>query len=111
MYLAGQHVNGTKGFTNYASPRLRRDAKNELTVVQNHFSTMTSALITSRRREAVELSIALEKANKECRAAQATLAELQVALDTPDLTATLTKDAFVAKLRALVENNGSSSDA
>lgn len=64
---------------------------------------MTLALVTSRRREAVELSIALEQANKERREAQATLAELQAALDTPDLSTAVTKDEFVAKLKALVE--------
>lgn len=58
-------MNATSGLISYASPRLRRDAKPELASIQNQFNKLVAALLTSRRRDAVELALELGVANKE----------------------------------------------
>lgn len=101
FYMGGQHVNGTQGFTNYASPRLRRDAKPELKAIQTSFQKMTTALVTARRVDAKDLALRLDDvtaAQKKAEdSAHAALSALEIAQNESNA-----KDALIARLSAIV---------
>lgn len=104
MYLAAQHTNSKQEFISYASPRLRREAKPQLTKIQNSFHAMTSALITSRHSDTVELALALDTANKQ---AELAASKASTALE-EERSAHLAKDARIAKLEAILAASTSS---
>lgn len=54
----------------YGSPRLRRDAKQELGEITNHFSILIANLIKSRYQDAKELQKKLSQAEERAAATQ-----------------------------------------
>jgi hypothetical protein len=104
LYLGGQHVTASSGFTHYASPRLRRDAKNPLAEIQQKFNAMFTALVSSRRREAVDLAMQLTQAQELQKEAETEAEEARLALAEEQLTAA-TKDALIARLQAMIDSH------
>lgn len=95
-------MNATSGLISYASPRLRRDAKPELAALQNQFNKLIAALLTSRRRDAVDLSLELAAANQEKSAAQHEAREAQCLALTREDTIRA-QEKMIADLRAIVQ--------
>lgn len=85
LYISGQHVNAKTGFHNYASPRVRREAKEQITDIQNSFNIMYTSLLSARRLDAVKLSLEAEKCKVELKKAQKEIA---------------TQNAHIAQLQA-----------
>jgi hypothetical protein len=102
LYLGAQHVSGTYGLTNYASPCLRREAKQELAEIQNSFNMLVNAIMKARRKEAAGLALELEKTRKsaqeEAERTSLVLAEQEAQMKL--------KDEYIAKLQALVRTGG-----
>ncbi|KAJ3557408.1 hypothetical protein NP233_g11751 [Leucocoprinus birnbaumii] len=61
IYLAAQHATAVTPFIHYASPRLQAEAGPKLDVIHTNFSIIMKTLVTSRRREAMELMLELEE--------------------------------------------------
>lgn len=87
LYISGQHVNAKAGFYNYASPRVRREAKEMVTDIQNDCNLMYATLLNARRLDAIKLSLHVEKCKEDLKKAQeeiaaqnARIAQLQSAL-------------------------------
>lgn len=70
LYIAGQHVNAKYGFYNYSSPRVRREAKDMVTEIQNSFNVMFATLLSARRVDAMELSRQAEQSKADLKTAQ-----------------------------------------
>lgn len=70
LYISGQHVNAKTGFCNYASPRVRRDAREEVTEIHNSSNMMYTMLLGARRSGAIELSAQAEKSKVDLKKAQ-----------------------------------------
>ncbi|KAJ3556944.1 hypothetical protein NP233_g11862 [Leucocoprinus birnbaumii] len=70
VYLAAQHATAVTPFIHYASPRLQAEAGPELDVIHTNFSIIMKTLVTSRRREAMELMLELEEQKDKLESAQ-----------------------------------------
>lgn len=75
LYLSGQHANARSGFYNYASPRVRREGKDQVTSIQNSFNTMYASLLNARRLDAIKLSAQAEKYKEDLKKAQEEIME------------------------------------
>lgn len=75
LQISAQHVNANLGFFNYISPRLRLEAKPEITEVLNQLNIMYSSLLYARRLDAISLRVQAEKSKAELERAQQELAE------------------------------------
>jgi hypothetical protein len=106
LFLGGQHVNASSAFTHYASPRLRRDAKSQLADIQQQFSQMAVALVTSHHREAVDLAMQLTQAQEQQKNALAEAAMARSAL-IQEQSSAADKDALIARLRAIIGGHDS----
>ncbi|KII92990.1 hypothetical protein PLICRDRAFT_62370, partial [Plicaturopsis crispa FD-325 SS-3] len=60
LFIAAQHPHASAQFVHWTSPRLRRDAKADVTDLVNRFQTMINSLINARRKDAFEMGKALE---------------------------------------------------
>ncbi len=69
LYISGQHVNANLGFFNYISSRARREARDQVSEIQNAFSVMYTTLLNARRLDAVRLSLQAEQAKAELKKA------------------------------------------
>jgi hypothetical protein len=75
LYVSGQHVNANMGFYSYASPRFRRESKEEVINIQNSFAKAYAALLNARRLDAIKLSIQAENYKADLKKAQEEIAE------------------------------------
>lgn len=73
------------GFYSYASPRVRREARDQITDIQNSSSLMYTTLLNARRVDAVAMSLQAERAREELRRVQQDILE---------------KDAYIMRLQA-----------
>ncbi len=63
------------GFYNYISPWMRREAKDQVTEIQNDFNIMYTTLLSACRLDAVSLSLQAEKCREDLKKAQEEIAE------------------------------------
>lgn len=63
------------GFYNYASPRVRREAKPQVVAIQAQSLKMYKSLIAARRVDAVSLNLQAEQCKEDLEKAQHELAE------------------------------------
>jgi uncharacterized protein YbcC (UPF0753/DUF2309 family) len=103
LYIAAQHATATSGFTHYASPRLRREAKSQLGEIQQQFNNMSTALVTSRRREAMDLAMQLQQAQEQEKQAQAEAESTRRTL-LQDQATIAAKDVMIARLQAIIDS-------
>lgn len=75
LYISGQHVNANMGFYSYASPRLRRESRDQVTDIQNSFAKAYASLLNARRLDAINLSLQAEKCKEDLKIAQQEIAE------------------------------------
>jgi hypothetical protein len=71
VYIAAQHPNATGDFIHYTSPRLRREGKSEMEKIMTDVHITFSALMSARRKDAIELGKALATAKQAAEAAEA----------------------------------------
>lgn len=105
LYISAQHVNANSGFYSYSSPRVRRDAREEVTEIQNCCNVMYASLLGARRSDAVALSLQAEKTKAELQKAQeqiaaqrAEIAQLRSDLRQRQLSVTSDSDQIVVVL-------------
>jgi len=67
MFLGAQHTGGVGSTVHYASPRLLRDAPQQMHSIANNFNMLISDLLASRRDDAVKLSTELRQQKEENR--------------------------------------------
>lgn len=106
LFVGAQHLSATSGLVSYASPRLRRDAKPELSALQNQFNAVVSALLTSRRRDAVVLALELGSVTEEKKKAEEEANAARQEVETRDQTI-LAQQKVIADLRAMVDGSSS----
>ncbi|KAJ3570349.1 hypothetical protein NP233_g4469 [Leucocoprinus birnbaumii] len=70
IYLAAQHATAVTPFIHYASPSLQTKAGPKLDIIHTNFSIIMKTLVTSRRREAMELMLELEEQKEKLELAQ-----------------------------------------
>lgn len=75
LYISGQHVNANMGFYSYASPRLRRESKEQVIEIQNSFAKAYASLLNARRLDAIKLNLQANKYKEDLKKAQEEIAE------------------------------------
>jgi uncharacterized protein YbcC (UPF0753/DUF2309 family) len=103
LYIAAQHASASSGFTHYASPRLRREAKSQLTEINQQFNKVSAALVASRRREAVDLAMQLQQSQDQEREALAEAERTRQALSEGQSTIAA-QEAVIARLQAVINS-------
>lgn len=94
-------MNATTGLLTYASPRLRRDARVELSDLQTRFNAIISALHRSRRREAVEMALELGLMAEQHRQTEYEMEQARLALETREAKIRA-QEKIIADLEAIV---------
>ena len=103
LYFAAQHPTASAPFIHYASPRLRRDAKPQVTEIQQQLVKMFSALQTSRRQEAMELAVELAQAQDQHKEAVAEVKQVRNTL-AEERAKIAAQEALIAQLQAIAES-------
>jgi hypothetical protein len=94
LYIGAQHVTASMPFIHYASPRLRREALEDLNLIHNQFNKTINSLLAARRKDALILANSLADTQKQLAESSA---QLQV-----EQSATAVKDDLIAKLQAII---------
>ncbi|KAH9478165.1 hypothetical protein JR316_0008618 [Psilocybe cubensis] len=77
LFIGAQHATARAGSISYASPRLRRDAAEQVGQIGTQFSTLTRNLIHSRTQETLDLQRQLEQSRRETEEAKKSLEAVQ----------------------------------
>lgn len=96
-------MNATTGLLTYASPRLRRDARTQLTDLQTRFNAIIIALQQSRRKEAADLSLELGVVTEQKNAAQKAADKAQAELESSG-ERIRAQDKVIADLEAIISS-------
>ena len=99
LYISAQHLTANMGFVNYTSLRLRRDARRQVTDVQNQFHAIFTSLLQSRRTEAAQLILQAQKATEDLRKVEEDARKVRAELLQQEALVA-EKDTYITQLQA-----------
>lgn len=105
MFFGAQHVSATAATIHYTSPRLSRDAPDNMELLINQFCQTISKLVHARRTEAMALLNRLQQAEEEKELALAR--EVEITQKMSEMEALLSSYSSILGIQ---QNNSSTSD-